>query len=154
MSTVIALQNLLESARPDALILISDDQPLIRAASAATTWHATGDSAWEQLSTAPQAPLAVIDGEANFPPKEAPLVAGRLRDLHSRRVVVIGPNNPNQPLNRQVLIALGFHHIGQSSDETGNRDWFEFDIATYKVTPDWLNPRHWANPELWDKYRW
>ncbi|MDD3447840.1 MAG: DUF6231 family protein [Gammaproteobacteria bacterium] len=31
---------------------------------------------------------------------------------------------------------------------------YGFDIATYKVTPDWLNSRYWANPELWDRYWW
>ncbi|WP_290652932.1 DUF6231 family protein [Aquisalimonas sp.] len=31
---------------------------------------------------------------------------------------------------------------------------YGFDVGTYKTTPDWLNPRYWANPELWGKYRW
>lgn len=29
-----------------------------------------------------------------------------------------------------------------------------FDIRQYKNPPDWLNARHWAHPELWNKYRW
>ncbi|WP_404840873.1 DUF6231 family protein [Alkalilimnicola ehrlichii] len=27
-------------------------------------------------------------------------------------------------------------------------------MATYKTTPDWLNSRNWAHPELFDKFRW
>ncbi|MGD8939893.1 MAG: DUF6231 family protein [Gammaproteobacteria bacterium] len=31
---------------------------------------------------------------------------------------------------------------------------YAFDIASYKTTPDWLNNKYWANPELWDKHWW
>lgn len=29
-----------------------------------------------------------------------------------------------------------------------------FDLQDYKDRPDWLNPRQWAHPERWDKFRW
>lgn len=154
MSTVVALQKLLEQTAPTAFILISDDQQLTDIASKSIVWHANGANAWPQIDTAPRASLAIIDAAAAIPAEHAPLIAGRLRDFYAERVIVIGAPNPNQPLTRQVLIGLGFHQIGHSEDTHGKRVWYEFDIATYKTTPDWLNPRHWANPMLWDKYRW
>jgi len=48
----------------------------------------------------------------------------------------------------QQMVSLGFTR--QVADEP----IYLFDIETYKRTPDWLNARHWANPELWGKYRW
>jgi len=31
---------------------------------------------------------------------------------------------------------------------------FGFELFGYEDRPEWLNPRHWAHPELWDKFRW
>jgi hypothetical protein len=48
------------------------------------------------------------------------------------------------------LKALGFLLQGE-----GVAQWaLVFDMGCYKATPDWLNARHWANPQLWDKHRW
>ncbi|MGC8698509.1 MAG: DUF6231 family protein, partial [Halothiobacillus sp.] len=48
------------------------------------------------------------------------------------------------------LKALGFLLQG-----AGEAPWaLVFDMGSYKATPDWLNARHWANPQLWDKHRW
>lgn len=44
------------------------------------------------------------------------------------------------------LRALGFTPVADAL--------WGYNIADYKPVPDWLNPRHWANPELWDKHRW
>ena len=40
--------------------------------------------------------------------------------------------------------------------EADGAQWhaWSYDIRTYKSVPDWLNPKFWANPENWDKYRW
>lgn len=154
MSTLIAFERLLEETRPETLILVSDDSRFLDASQGPTLWHATGDAAWRTIDSAPRAQLAVIDAEASIPNAEAALITGRLRDVYADRVVVAGPVNESRALNRQVLMSLGFHQIGHSEDASGDRHWYQFDIDNYKVTPDWLNPRHWANPELWDKYRW
>lgn len=154
MSTVDALQQLLEQMAPESFILISDDTQLTEIAKKTTAWCANGATAWQQIDSAPRATLAVIDAAAAIPADHAPLIAGRLRDFYADRVIVIGSVDPNRSLNRKVLVGLGFHQIGHSEDHGGERVWFEFDIASYKTTPDWLNPRHWANPMLWDKYRW
>jgi hypothetical protein len=62
--------------------------------------------------------------------------------------------NPGGPLWVEQLQALGF--LKCRADTTkGTSDWIlYFDIRQYKETPDWLNPRNWAHPERWNKYRW
>jgi len=62
--------------------------------------------------------------------------------------------NPSGPQWVEQLQALGF--LKHQADTTkGVSDWIlYFDIRQYKETPDWLNPRNWAHPERWNKFRW
>ncbi len=76
----------------------------------------------------------------------SPLLAV-VRDLHSDRVLHI-ENSTDWKLANSL--ALGFYQL----DTIENFNVYGFDIQTYKLTPSWLNSRHWANPELWDKHRW
>ncbi len=68
-------------------------------------------------------------------------------------------------LNRPLIVHPGDgHRVGGSVDQqlvslgftrqTTEEPVYLFDIETYKRTPDWLNARNWANPEMWDKHRW
>ncbi|MFP4639754.1 MAG: DUF6231 family protein [Guyparkeria sp.] len=68
-----------------------------------------------------------------------------LRDRGNRPVIVYLHESVD---DRMKMIALGYK--ASSPDDPV----YQFDIHDYKQTPDWLNPRNWANPELWDKYRW
>lgn len=44
--------------------------------------------------------------------------------------------------------------LGFSLKKTAT-DWaMLYHIGEYKPVPDWLNPRHWAHPERWNKSRW
>lgn len=70
----------------------------------------------------------------------------RLRDLLARRVLVLA-NTEFTPLLR----SLGFSQIEQVSEHC---IIWQFNILSYKQVPDWLNSKHWANPENWGKYRW
>ena len=71
-----------------------------------------------------------------------------LRDRANRRVVVhMGDARIGGAID-QRMVALGYRRL------TANEGLYVFDIENYKDTPDWLSPRNWANPELWDKYRW
>ncbi len=84
---------------------------------------------------------------------EAPEILGRLRDLHAARVCALadGALEPGSPRAR-VPSALGYVRTG--APLAGGEALYEFDIDRYKRTPDWLNARHWAHPERWDKERW
>ena len=41
-----------------------------------------------------------------------------------------------------------------ASDNSQQIGLFKYNIKDYKKTPDWLNSDNWANPEMWEKYRW
>lgn len=91
---------------------------------------------------------------------EALRLLSRLRDLYTRRFcasVRIGPDwqGAKSTWTRNELLAVGMMLVNSYEDEAGRPlHLYKYDIATYKPTPRWLNPDHWANPELWDKYRW
>ncbi|KVW98939.1 DUF6231 family protein [Thiobacillus denitrificans] len=51
-------------------------------------------------------------------------------------------------LNEDMFIALGF--TLSATDTSANVRVHYYDLDTYKTVPDWLNARHWANPERWE----
>ncbi len=52
------------------------------------------------------------------------------------------------------FLALGFRRLRPSRAIESAYWLYRYDIYDYKITPDWLNSRHWANPGEWDKRRW
>lgn len=72
-------------------------------------------------------------------------ILARLRDLVADCVIAIIPNNTTIDYR-----ALGFKCLAKSAEF----QLCSFDIANYKHTPDWLNSKYWANPELWNQHRW
>ncbi len=78
----------------------------------------------------------------------SPIIAQLLANLRDRgnRPIAVHLEGVEDAMSR--MIALGFR--GTALPEPV----FNYDIRDYKHTPDWLNARHWANPELWGKYRW
>lgn len=50
-------------------------------------------------------------------------------------------------LDEATFRALGFSL--SATDPTENLRIHEYDLATYKTVPDWLNARFWAHPERW-----
>ena len=86
-------------------------------------------------------------------------VLARLRDVHAARlfvVVPIGEGWPHRASTWEItdFIAYGMRLL-HSYEQDGRRlQMHEFDIGDYKRTPDWLNAKHWAHPERWDKERW
>ena len=104
--------------------------------------------------------VAVVLGALEHMPRpRAELLLGRLRDLHARRVLVAVPADPGNAgsdghWTLEQMLAHGFEGLGECSHEGRRLALYRFDIHHYKRTPDWLNARNWANPELWGRYRW
>ncbi|MEX0430525.1 DUF6231 family protein [Spiribacter insolitus] len=153
--TLELLETAIDSAGEGTSLVVTDAAAVRSALGGQGVMFLDPDVAEASFDKLPRAALAVIDGAAAFPSATAAVqLVGRLRDLHADRVLVIASAEADGQLGRQELIGLGFQRWASSQDRDGRRRWYEFDIAHYKVTPDWLNARHWANPELWDKYRW
>mgnify|MGYP000721608246 CR=1 FL=1 len=153
--TLELLETAIESAGEGTSLVVTDASSVRRAVGDRGVTLFAPDVAESHLDGLPRAALAVVDGASAFPSAAGAVqLVGRLRDLHADRVLVIASRDHGGHLGRQELVGLGFQRWASSLDPDGRRRWYEFDIAHYKVTPDWLNARHWANPELWDKYRW
>lgn len=92
--------------------------------------------------------------------REAFRLLARLRDLNTARfcaAVRVGDGWPElqSHWSRNDLLAIGMSLVNSYDDDADRKlQLYKYDIATYKATPRWLNPDNWANPELWNKYRW
>lgn len=73
----------------------------------------------------------------------------KLRDLWARQVIVLSP-----AIYASQLRALGFVRIVSQPTQEQEIEIWQFNIKHYKPVPDWLNAKFWANPELWNQYRW
>jgi len=99
-----------------------------------------------------RADLAVVVLEPGDGADAMRLIAA-LRDLYARRLLAFLPPAAFE-WKSETLIGLGLSLL--ANYEHDNQAWqaWSFDIRSYKSVPDWLNPRFWANPENWGKYRW
>lgn len=84
---------------------------------------------------------------------------GILRNLHAARFLLAVPVNTDRygyKSNWQTneLLAYGLILVCLHNKGDTNLAIYRYDIFDYKVTPDWLNNRYWAHPELFDKYWW
>lgn len=94
----------------------------------------------------PPAQLAVVMDTLNgLDAAQARSLLARTRDFIAPRIVVIA--TAHCALDRLAFLAIGFEVLGV--DTTENIAIYQFDLNTYKQVPDWLNSRHWANPERW-----
>lgn len=94
--------------------------------------------------------VALVAGTLEaLPAADARALLAALRDVVAAHVVVL-VDLEQAPLDETALRALGFRPHARD----GAAALFGFDLYGYKDRPDWLGPRHWAHPELWDRFRW
>ena len=79
-------------------------------------------------------------------PEHADAALAKLRDQLAKRVLVLEAPDSR---NAEELMALGFSVLAREPLLLA-----AFDLYDYKQRPDWLNPKHWSNPDLWDQFRW
>ena len=72
----------------------------------------------------------------------------RLRDVHSRRVLLILTDDD---WSREELLALGYLQIERPSQD---ERLFLHDPAQFHEPREWNNPSDWAHPENFKKRRW
>ncbi|RZU98484.1 DUF6231 family protein [Spiribacter vilamensis] len=155
VSTLERLGEAVAAARDNGVLVITDDTALADTLSAHNPTIVDAPDAQARLDALPSVELAVVDAAAGFADEAAAVqLVSRLRDVCASRVLVIGAPRSGAVLGRQQLVGLGFRRWDTTGEGDSRRRWYEFSLADYKVTPDWLNARHWANPALWDRYRW
>ena len=83
----------------------------------------------------------------------------RLRDIYTKKLLVVVPignqwQEHTSYWKETDMLALGFILKAKIGVTEKPVHVYAFDVASYKTTPDWLNNKYWANPELWDTYWW
>ena len=114
----------------------------------------------QQLDQYGRYDLVFVSHTLEYLPKtEAEQLIARLRDLHSERLIIVlplGEDWPNHASHWQQtdMLGLGFSQVAEFQHHDQLVHIYAFDIASYKTTPEWLNNKYWANPEMFDKYWW
>ena len=95
----------------------------------------------------------------SMPKSQAEQLIARLRDLHSERLIIVLPIGKDWPghashWQQTDMLGLGFSRLAKFQYKQHLVHIYAFDIASYKTTPEWLNGKYWANPEMFDKYWW
>ena len=83
----------------------------------------------------------------------------RCRDLFAKHCLVV--QNLSEPATGVDVVSFGFSRLheqpivenDQDHHATNYQVW-QFNLFDYKHLPDWFNTKFWANPELWNKFRW
>ncbi len=113
----------------------------------------TGVPSLDELEQAEPHDLILLAGLLETLPRpEAEQLIARLRDLGAPRLILALPRDGDWSVSD--LLALGLVVLGDMPANDRLLRLYAFDIAAYKTTPDWLNSRYWAHPELWGKYWW
>ncbi len=144
---------LLAERRPGRLLLIAPKRPQPvedwLESGAGTLTHLRPDEAHRRLPASGRHPVCIATDllETLEPDTARGLIAG-LRDLYAETLclVVEVDRAAQRGWNERALLALGLRHLAGD----GRHDLYVFDLYDYKHTPDWLNSRFWANPEMWD----
>lgn len=89
-----------------------------------------------------------------LPQRTGERLLARLRDLYSRQLLVLAAVDGTNGWTDNDLMGFGMVRMRRYPGEAGPLALYRFDLATYKATPDWFGPHHWANPERWDKDWW
>lgn len=97
------------------------------------------------VSGVPTQLALVKDALNDLDAAHARTLLARVRNFVSPRIIVIA--DAHCALGRLDFLALGYETLGV--DEAEPITLYQFDIATYKQVPDWLNARYWAHPERW-----
>jgi hypothetical protein len=148
------LAAIVESIRPaTTLTIIDEDVPLPDVGERFHYPPATAESLL-QAPVSQLVDLAIVDSRAELADDSVRIVLSRLRDLLARRVLIIVRPEAGAIWSRHTMIGCGYTHLTDCHHQGDALALFHFDIHTYKHTPDWLGPSNWANPEMWDKYRW
>jgi len=87
--------------------------------------------------------------------QECQQLLGRLRDLCTPRLILIADLDNTEWLENELL-GFGFSKFCNAERGIKERNIviYQYNIDSYKKTPDWFNPKNWANPNLWNKFWW
>jgi hypothetical protein len=149
------LKILLDVVQPASVLLIDPNPAGLPAIEA--------DCRVTHLHEVDHAPLAALDRHdlgvmANtlerLDRKTGGLLLGQLRDLLTRRFVVLVPlgsgwEGLESHWEMADLLGYGMSLMARYQENGRPLGLFHYAIESYKTTPEWFSNRHWAHPERW-----
>lgn len=148
------IQLLIKEIKPESLLIISDETFDIEDAdiNAVTIPCAGSLSALYELG---RFDLVLVLGALNILDKtDGEQLLGRLRNLHAKRLLLSHPPCDHWALSDFLAFAMTELNHYPADGDLPEWQLFEYNIHSYKSVPDWLNNKFWANPNMWNKYRW
>jgi hypothetical protein len=156
------LKLLLETLRPASLLLIDPNPDSLPSGYLAAypdcqVTHITHikDDILSQLQSLERVDLGVVANTLEYlDRKTAGRVFARLRDINTRRFVVLVPignawEGHCSHWETTDLLGYGMTLMARYRVDDKPLHLYHYAIETYKTTPDWLNSKHWAHPEHW-----
>ena len=142
------------------LIIGNDTQSVfsqIQAIDQAVSWEAFDYQAFIAHRFAKRYDLAVII-LSNDSAIDTQIIQ-RCRDLFAKHCLVV--QNLSEPATGVDVVSFGFSRLHEQpivendpDHHTTSYQVWQFNLFDYKHLPDWFNSKFWANPELWNKFRW
>lgn len=88
--------------------------------------------------------------KGDFLPGLKNLLSG-LRDVHAETVLHVVASNYDRKDGWSIndSLAMGFYVVENLNSAQQAIALYEFNIQSYKSSPQWLNAAHWAHPERW-----
>ena len=110
-----------------------------------------------EMQSEPARLAIVIDAPQILSRRATEQLLGRLRNYGAGAIIAafsIGQARQHDSWSTRDFLGLGFRRLRCAVPIESDYWLYRYAIHDYKITPDWLNSRHWANPEQWDKHRW
>jgi hypothetical protein len=153
------LKILLETTRPTSLLLIDPDPGALPAEALVLCPNCQITTLQDDVLTRLQKlgcfDLAIVANTVeHLDLKTAGILLARLRDLQTRRFVVLVPIGIGWEQHRSHwentdLLSYGMTLMKRYRVDGKPLHLYHYAIASYKFTPDWFNSKHWAHPERW-----
>lgn len=146
------------SARLTGIIIGDANQAIVKQIQGldkAIDWQVFSQQAFSQLMFSHRYDLAVI-----MLSKDTTIDVQniqRCRDLFAKHCLVVQPLLELSQKNGYVdLVSFGFSRLHEQPivEHQQSYQLWQFNLFDYKHLPDWFNSKFWANPELWNKFRW
>jgi len=84
--------------------------------------------------------------------EKAEHIIAQTRDSHAREMLLIVSKSIEW--KDTDLLGLNLRKVAELDQQNEILQAWYFARDSYKKIPDWLNSRYWANPEMFEKYRW
>jgi hypothetical protein len=165
------LETLLNVAQPSSILLLGDADPVflnpyleqksaLQKNCSLTTLASTEIDDLDLLTNRFDVGIALNLFE-NLNKTQGQRILCKLRDvLTTQYCVGLSLNTGDSTSDWQLndLFAFALDRVASYHGETNNQPaecgLFKYNIMEYKKTPKWLNTKNWANPKMWNKYRW